>query len=423
MKSGLMKVITESKFVRNVLTLSTGTIVAQVFAIISAPILSRLFAPEDFGLLAIYGSCVSVLAIIATGRYELAITIPKSDIDAANLVLFTLKLTILISILVGVVCSVWGDDIANKFGYASVIPWLYLLPLSIMAVCTFHVFQFWLNRCGNYKYMSINRVKNELLRILANILLGLGKISGGLIIGGFISQATNTALVSRKCLANDAVIFAKTTTREQNLLAIKYINHPLHIAPSHLIGVVATQIPIFMIGSIYSLETLGLFGMAFRMVTLPVQLISNAVGDVFRQEASRRNNAGERIDKLFIITIKKLAKFALIPTIIIYLSAPTLFSVIFGSKWTLAGEYARILIVMAFFQFIFTPVDKIALIKGKTMYILVWHVLRLVGLLIVFFIAKFYLLNIEMCILLFVAVNLVLYFIDIVVEFQFAKEL
>ncbi len=77
----------KSEFSRNVLTLMTGTTIAQAIPIAISPILTRIYTPEDFGVFALYMSVASLLSTLATGRYELAIMLPKKDEDAVNYVL------------------------------------------------------------------------------------------------------------------------------------------------------------------------------------------------------------------------------------------------------------------------------------------------------------------------------------------------
>ena len=76
----------KSEFSRNVLTLMTGTTIAQAIPIAISPILTRIYTPEDFGMFALYMSVASILSVVATGRYELAIMLPKKDEDAVNIV-------------------------------------------------------------------------------------------------------------------------------------------------------------------------------------------------------------------------------------------------------------------------------------------------------------------------------------------------
>ena len=70
----------KSEFNRNILTLMTGTTIAQAIPIAISPILTRIYTPEDFGIFAIFLAITLIIGSIANGRYELAIMIPKKDV-------------------------------------------------------------------------------------------------------------------------------------------------------------------------------------------------------------------------------------------------------------------------------------------------------------------------------------------------------
>ena len=63
----------------------TGTGLAQAIPIAISPILTRLYTPEEFGIFALYIAITAILTILVTGRYELAIMLPKEDEDAVNI--------------------------------------------------------------------------------------------------------------------------------------------------------------------------------------------------------------------------------------------------------------------------------------------------------------------------------------------------
>ena len=52
------------EFTRNVLTLLTGTTIAQAIPVLIAPVLTRLYSPKDFGLAALFFSLL-ILGVIA----------------------------------------------------------------------------------------------------------------------------------------------------------------------------------------------------------------------------------------------------------------------------------------------------------------------------------------------------------------------
>ena len=59
--------------VRNVAKLLSANVVAQVIGLLVYPILTRMYTPEDFGLMNLFVSIGSVLVILATAEYYYAI--------------------------------------------------------------------------------------------------------------------------------------------------------------------------------------------------------------------------------------------------------------------------------------------------------------------------------------------------------------
>jgi len=409
-------------FARQVSVLASGTAIAQAIPIAVSPILTRLYPPEEFGLVALYMACVAVIAVVATLKYELAITLPASDDDAAHIVSFTLKLCAAVSVLIYLPIMFFGDAVAQQLGNPALAPWFYLLPVSVFATGAFNVFQYWCNRKSQYRQMSVNRVQNAGFTALSNIILALAKqTKGGLIIGGALGQIASAALIGRRVWNQNRLSFSVTTPRGELVQAKRYASHPKHIAPAQLIGVAAQQIPVFMIGSLFSLATVGFFSMAYRLVSLPSGLIASAIGDVYRQRISVAFSERGEFRDVFVRTLKRTTLLAAPPFIILYLLAPLLFEWVFGSSWRVAGEYAQILVVSSFFQFVFTPIDKGAVVVGATRYIFAWHVARFLGLMLLLAATGVFTFSIQKVLWWFVALNVTLYTVDGVVELWLAN--
>lgn len=413
----LIKRIKSSHFAKSVAILFSGTVIAQAIPIAVSPILTRIYRPDEFGLLAIYAACVTVLSVIATMRFELAITLPDNHLDAANLVMLTLKVCTLISALLFVPITLFGRDMAVALGHERLAFWLYLLPLSVLASGVFSTLQFWYNRLSQYKTIAVNRVQQSLLTAGTQISFGLSKVSGGLLIGSVFANLTFTSWIGRKLWEHNKTLFKQTNSQAQLQLARRYSSHPKYIAPSQLIGVTAQQIPLLIISTVYSLAATGFFSLAFRLVSLPTTLVASAIGDVYRQKIAEEYNQKGEFRTIFLKTLIATSSLALLPSLVLYASAPTLFALLFGESWRIAGEYAQILIISAYVQFIFTPIDKGALVVGANRYIFIWHCVRLVALTILFFYALYQKPSIEIILYLFALINITLYLVDGVVEY------
>ena len=83
--------IKSSEFFNNVFILSSGTALAQLIPVMIAPILSRIYSPEEFGRLALYLAIIQILGSLSTGRYELAILLPKEEKRGVQLTLISIS--------------------------------------------------------------------------------------------------------------------------------------------------------------------------------------------------------------------------------------------------------------------------------------------------------------------------------------------
>ena len=72
-------------FGRGVAVLGGGAAAAQAIAVAASPILTRLYSPADFGVLAVYTSLVSLLGAVAALSYHQAIPLPEIEFDRSPL--------------------------------------------------------------------------------------------------------------------------------------------------------------------------------------------------------------------------------------------------------------------------------------------------------------------------------------------------
>lgn len=119
-----------SEFSENVITLMTGTTIAM------SPILTRIFTPKEFGLLARYASIVAIFSSIASGKYDSAIIIPKDNIDAKSLMFLAIALSLISNILICLVMVFFSNGLASLLRNEDIRLWLYLTPLNIFVIST-----------------------------------------------------------------------------------------------------------------------------------------------------------------------------------------------------------------------------------------------------------------------------------------------
>ena len=88
-----------SSFFKNILTLFSGTAIAQALPILLSPVLSRIYTPLDFAILAIITPIITIGATISTLRFDIAVVVPKENSEAKTLLSTALITNILITVL------------------------------------------------------------------------------------------------------------------------------------------------------------------------------------------------------------------------------------------------------------------------------------------------------------------------------------
>lgn len=121
----MRRLLPQSAYARNVLTLMTGTTLAQAIPIAISPLLTRLYSPEEFGRFALYMAVAMIASVMVTGRYELAILLPRQDKDALHIAALAMALSIAISALLLLVVLFFAHPIAALLGDVALAPWLY----------------------------------------------------------------------------------------------------------------------------------------------------------------------------------------------------------------------------------------------------------------------------------------------------------
>jgi len=111
----LRKPIIKSELTKNVLTLMTGTTIAQAIPIATSPFLTRLYTPADFGLLSLFMNLTVILSVVATGRYDLALMLPKEDKKAMNVLSLSITLTFIVSCLVLSIAIIFNESFTRIF--------------------------------------------------------------------------------------------------------------------------------------------------------------------------------------------------------------------------------------------------------------------------------------------------------------------
>jgi len=345
----------KTKIPGDVLKLVTGSGAAQLFVVISMPVLSRIYAPGDFGILGVFMSTVTISAVFVTGRYETAIPIPDADRDAWGLLKLTLYLSFFTQILIYLVLLFWRPGVLQSLSY---LKWLIPVGIFIMVVIT--TTEFWLNRKGQFALVAGSRVAGAVVLSLSQILFGIkGFGMKGLLLGfilGLMSTAAINMWKSLKIKPPGPVSVVE--------LAKSYMRFPKYLLAAQVFNTGANHLPALIIGNCLGTAAAGLYTVGYRAMGV-LDLVATAVSQIFYPRAARQYNSTGECKDLYRKTVSALSITAMILFPVSFWVLPDLFAFVLGKEWYQAGELARWLFPMFFMRFVISPVSALFYIASR----------------------------------------------------------
>ncbi len=195
----LMNILPKGRFAQNVLKIAGGTALGQGIVMLSSPVLTRIYTPEHFGLLSVYVSILSMILVIASMRYEVAITIAQDDAEAAHVVVISLLSVGIISILVMIACLFSSKELLYKLKISNIKSYLYwMLPIGVAGGGAYQVLSNWALRQRNYDCLAKTRFHQGLAQVLTQVGFGF-MIHGsfGLLAGADLGRLSGTSTLVR----------------------------------------------------------------------------------------------------------------------------------------------------------------------------------------------------------------------------------
>ena len=408
----------KSEFNRNILTLMTGTTIAQAIPIAISPILTRIYTPEDFGIFAIFLAITLIIGSIANGHYEQAIMIPKKDEDAINIFALGFIITTSISLLLLVLVLIFQTYFTYLLKNEEIGVWLYFVPISVFFFGIFNILNYFNNRKKNYKDISNANILKSIVAAIMQLSIGLIQQGAtGLISGQIISQFfANTKLL--KNIIKDKILISKITKKKIIALAKKYKNFPKYSMPSGLLNITSLQVPVFLLGAFFNTAIVGFYSLSYRFINLPMSIIGSSIGQVFFQKSSELKNDKKALKKITLQTYKKLFKIGILPFAIITVFGDYIFAFVFGKDWIVAGEYAQLLAIWILFLFIHSPITNLFATLEKQKDALLFNIIIIFSRILILSLGGYFFKDIYITIFLYSVLGI---FLNLCILFYFFK--
>ncbi len=345
-----------TSFLSNLFKLTSGTLIAQLAAVLLIPVVTRIYAPEFFGVNQLFLSMATVITVVSCLSYHFAIMVTEEDEDSVNVLVLCVILTLGISTLIGFVFAGFGNWFGSLLNTPAIADYLILLPFFVTFSSLFVVLNDWLSRKVRYGPIARGTIINSVSTRVFQIGAGLIHASPlGLILGSVIGAGL--AIVPHlRSLREDAPLLKSVTPGRMKDLAHRYSHFALYATLGSLANSASWELPAFMLAYFFNPVIVGFYALAIMAVRLPMMLVGTSITQVFFQKASEERIRTGGVQSVVREVHTRLISVGIFPFVIFAILAEDLFTFVFGANWLTAGTYAMILTPWLFTVFAVSPI-------------------------------------------------------------------
>ncbi len=361
-----------SSYWKSVVSVLTGTALAQIIPIIGSLVIARLYAPAEFGAFSAWLGIVLLLGVVLTGRFETSLAIEVDGEPRRLAVVSTLATACLVACAAAILLAsgtVVASGVIDNFPSVLIVA---AVPTAL-AIAAAQTWQSWAAAEGSYRQLSMMRIAQAGAVTLIQILAGLFDASADALaiahlLGVIVGLACSAYLmpVGTFPAAQAAVTIRSFWSRQRRF--------PLLSLPADAINTAAAQLPLLIVASRFGAETAGLLAMTMRILGAPIGLLGKSVLDVFKRHAATSFRERGECRSDYLRTFKVLASGSFAFCIVMVFASESLFALAFGEAWRGAGTIAVWLLPLFALRFIASPLSYMVYIAGKQHVDLFWQI-------------------------------------------------
>lgn len=379
----------KSKFLKSIVILTSGSILAQIIALVFSPIMTRLFTTEQIGEYTLLLTAVSMFGQVVALRYDVAIVTEKDEENVFSIVKLSVVLSFLLSFIISVGYAV--SYIFDSLSFGNILFKTFFIFLLLFLTGLTNTLVSFNNRCREYGLITKVHVKRSLAKELVMTIGGLIHphamilaISHAVgIVFGVKEQSKSLYKSSDKLSAFKKVPFSKCKE-----MAVRHKKQALFSTPAIFANNFSYSSINIFIESLFGMSVLGLYSVSFRILGIPLTLISGNISKVYFEEAAREYNESKNYRKLFLKTSALLFAMAIPFVIVLMLLAPAVCALVFGKEYYMAGIYIRYLAPMFAIRLVVSPLTVGMQICQKQQHELLVQIMFIVSSVCAFIVSK-----------------------------------
>jgi O-antigen/teichoic acid export membrane protein len=359
----MIKISTNQK---NIVKISSGTLLGQGISIIVLPIITRIYGAEIIGLWALLLS----ITVIINSFSDLGLTNSIMSDDAENIeknyqVITTVSAAISIttSAIVTLYYGFFAGAVEMNLIFFFLFMTIFVFTLQQIQLC-----YTWLNRNQNYNTLMKNPLINS--GVYGALAIGLGWL-GFKVYGYFIAYMAGQIVTlwnMRRYLPG-----AMFTLKLQDFKDVikKNKRFVIYQIPTNVVGSIKSQLPTLLIKVFWGNEMIGYYSISIKMLQIPGALLAVAIGRVFFQITSAMKRDGQAIGQFVYRNVIRAMKMAIIPMALLMAFGDLAAKIFLGAEWAIAGYFVIILAVQYFFIFLMNTTGGLPITLDKQNYLMI----------------------------------------------------
>ncbi|QOI97186.1 MAG: oligosaccharide flippase family protein [Flammeovirgaceae bacterium] len=346
-KNIFSRLFPEGRFIHNLAVTFTGNATALVLGLVFTPFIARLYGPAAYGAFALFMAIVNNVSPLVTLQYPTGYVTIKDDDEFYKLVQFTFGVIIFFVALSGLVIFSAGKYLVVFFEWEAIEAYLWFIPLYLLLIGLDNLLLGWGIRLKEFKRSALGKIVSTSASKLVTLLVGLfvRTDASGLITGNALQYPLDSlarmggAMRNQFHRLNRFISFA-----DIRRLWKAYKAYPFFITTGLLLSNFSNQLPVYIISFYFGQTTLGLFALAFSLVSMPMNVLISSSTTVFLQKAAELHpDYPEQLSLISLQLYKKLFLLGITSLTALSLISLPLFVFLFGEPWRESGIFAAIL--------------------------------------------------------------------------------
>ena len=178
-----------NEILKSIIVLASGPASAGLISVLILPILTRIYSPADFELVAVLTAIITLVSVVGSLRLNTAIPLVITLDKTLRLVRLSLFLILLISCVSALTLYFFRHEISAQFPQLDLNSYLWIVPIGIILASSYDVLQFWHTKSKNFSLIASTRFYQAIFGAFTQIGLGLyGVVPGGMIFGTILKS-------------------------------------------------------------------------------------------------------------------------------------------------------------------------------------------------------------------------------------------